>query len=139
MKSETKNIKHTFTLEERDQLGADLARAFGSLRGVEMEFDQVKSSYKTKTAEAEARIDRLATARNNGFELRDTPCVVAYRPADKEKDYWLESQYAENMKNGFPPAPGSWPSVLTERMTADDFQQELIEAEIGRASGRERV
>ena len=126
MKTETKNIKHTFTLEERDQLGADLARAFGSLRGVEMEFDQVKSSYKTKTAEAEARIDRLATARNNGFELRDTPCFVVYRPADKSKDYYIfEGQAVAallSMK-----ATGS--EVLTERMTADDFQQELIEAE----------
>jgi hypothetical protein len=126
MKTENKTIKHTYTLEERDQLGADLARAFGSLRGVEMEFDQVKSSYKTKTAEAEARIDKLATARNNGFEFQETPCVVVYRPAKKEKEYYLTELEAEVALKLDGPATSC---VLTEKMTADDFQQELIEAE----------
>jgi len=129
MKTEIKNIKHTFTGPEREQLGLDLARAFGTLRGVEIEFDQVKSSYKTKTAEAEARIDRLSTNINNGFDLRDTACVVVYRPADKEKDFFLEADAKPFIDANDPPKDWGIAPVATERMTADDFQQELIEAE----------
>lgn len=132
MKTETKNIKHTFTHEEREQLGGDLARAFGALRGVESEFDQVKASYKSKVAEAEARIDRISTNITNGFELRDAPCVVTFRPVDKEKDYWLEED-AKLIPNGVAIADGLKAigklPMLTEKMTPDDFQQELIEAE----------
>lgn len=121
IKSEVKNIKHVFTHEEREALGGDLARSFGTLRGIEAEFDQVKASYKSKTAEAEARIDRISTSITNGFEMRDVPCFVVYRPKDKEKDYYLSELIAAS-PNGFFPA-------LTEKMTADDFQQELIQAE----------
>lgn len=130
MKTEIKNIKHDFTLEERDIIGGELARAFGTLRGIENEFDQVKASYKSKTAEAEARIDRLSTDRSNGFVMRDTECFVCYRPADKEKDYFLSEAEALDLKHGNP--------VLTERMTADDFQQELIEAE-SKFNAREEI
>src|SRR5450830_1833655 len=126
MKSETKNIRHDFTGEEKQQLGGDLARSFGALRGIESEFDGIKASYKSKTAEAEAKIDRLSTDITNGFVMRDTPCFVVYRPADKEKDYFLtEIEAAGGAAMG---KPGDL-CVLTERMTADDFQQELIEAE----------
>lgn len=132
MKSETKTIKHSYSHEERETLGSDLARAFGSLRGVENEFDQVKASYKSKTTEAEAKIDRISTNITNGFEMRDVVCVVRYRPADKEKDYYVESEVAklELDTNNGNKAASKWPPVvLTEKMTADDFQQELIEAE----------
>jgi hypothetical protein len=130
MKTEIKNVKHLYTGPEREQLGMDLARAFGTLRGVEVEFDQVKQSYKSKTAEAEARIDRLSTNINNGFDLRDASCVVVYRPADKEKDFFLETEAQPFIEDNY--LPEDWDGispVLTERMTTDDFQQELIEAE----------
>lgn len=132
LKSEVKNIKHTFTLEEREQLGVDLARSFGTLRGIEAEFDQVKASYKSKTAEAEARIDRISTSITNGFDMRDVACIVYYRPADKEKDYRIESEVraVETEMASDPSKDIPLPNVvLTERMTADDFQQELIAAE----------
>jgi hypothetical protein len=130
MKSETKNIRHDFTGEEKQQLGGDLARSFGALRGIESEFDGIKASYKSKTAEAEARIDRLSTDITNGFVMRDTPCFVVYRPADKEKDYYLDESDAGWVSKGvFTIMDRLIKSVLTERMTTDDFQQELIEAE----------
>ena len=68
MNTETKTIKHTYTHEEREQLGSDLAQAFGGLRGIESELDSIKASYKSKTAEAEARIDRLSTDITNRSE-----------------------------------------------------------------------
>ncbi len=121
MKPETKNIKHTFSHDEREQLGSDLAHSFGYLRGVEAEFDQVKASYKAKTTEAEARIDRISTNITNGFEMRGTTCFAAFRVKDREKDFYLNEAAA---KNADPKCV-----VLTEPMTADDFQQELIASE----------
>ena len=126
MKSEIKNIRHDFSGDEKQQLGGDLARAFGTLRGMESEFDGIKAFYKSKIAEAEARIDRLSTYITNGFAMRDTSCFAVYRPADKEKDYYVDEGDAtaailDGKANGG--------CVLTESMTADDFQQELIQAE----------
>lgn len=141
MKTEIKNIRHVFTLEERDAIGGELARAFGALRGIENEFDQIKSSYKAKTTEQEAKIDRLSTDRSNGFLMRDTSCVVIFRPAQKEKDYFTEED-AKQVPEGISlvaglAAIGILPA-LTERMTADDFQQELIEAE-SKFNAREEI
>jgi hypothetical protein len=132
MKVETKTVKHTYDHTEREQLGGDLARSIGAIRGIEAEFDGIKSSYKAKTAEAEARIDRLSTNISNGFDMREEPCVVTFRTKDKEKDYWLESD-AKQVPDGIEIGQGLVSigilPVMTERMTSDDFQQELIEAE----------
>ncbi len=120
-KIEKKQIKHTFTEPERNTIGGDLARSIAGLRGVEAEFDQVKASYKAKTTEAEAKIDNLSTSLMNGFEMRNLPCVVQFRPKDRKKDYYLETLW--NERNG------ETPIVLTEDMTAQDFEQDLIQAE----------
>jgi hypothetical protein len=125
MKTATKTIKHTFTHEEREQLGSDLARAFGGLRGIESELDSIKASYKSKTAEAEAKIDRVSTNITNGFEMREAQCFVVYRPKDKEIDYYVregDAQDAGTKRAQFPPD-------LTERMTQEDFQLALPEVE----------
>jgi len=131
-KIETKSVKHTFTPEERDQLGGDLARCVGSIRSIEAEFDQVKAGYKAKTAEAASRVESLSTALVNGFEMRNKRCVVAYRPQERQKDYLLEADVLK-MKIAESAVPGFVVElagvVLTEPMTAEDFQAELIMAE----------
>ncbi len=118
---ETKQIKHTFTEPERNTIGGDLARSIAGLRGVEAEFDQVKASYKAKTTEAEAKIDNLSTSLMNGFEMRMAKCVVVFRPKDRKKDFFLETEWLQRN--------GDTPIILTEDMTAKDFEQELIQAE----------
>lgn len=116
-KIEVKPIRHAFTSEERNQLGSDLARQIGTLRGVDAEFDQVKASYKAKQTEAEAKIDSLSTALMNGFEIRPTRVRVEYRPKERRKAYFLEE------------APADSEPVLVEDMTNDDFQADLLQAE----------
>ena len=120
-KTEIKVIKHTFTLEERDELGGQLACAISSKRGVESEFDGVKSSYKAKVSEADARIDKFSTDLANRFEMREAKCVVLYRPREKKKDFLLFSDWDQYGIEANP--------VLTEDMSQGDFEQELIEAE----------
>ena len=116
-KFETKHVKHTFTVEERNTLGAELARALAHSRGLIAEFDSVKSSYKAQTAEAESKVMNISTAIMNGFEMRNKRCRVVFRPADKKKDFYPEDAKPDDLP------------VLTEEMTKDDFQAELIQAE----------
>lgn len=120
-KVEVKNIKHTFTDKEANELGANLARAFGTLRGIENEFEQVKSQYKAKITEAESRIDSLSTARVNGFENRNERCVVLFVPKQRKKNYYLELVYEEKGPKA--------EIVLTEDMTNEDFAIDLFQAE----------
>lgn len=120
-KTEVKNIKHVFTDAEANEIGASLARAIGTLRGIETEFDQVKASYKAKTAEAESKIDALSTSRVNGFEFRNEKCVVVFRPKQREKDFYLEAEFTEK--------DGKAPIILTEQMTHEDYALELFQAE----------
>jgi hypothetical protein len=117
-KIEIKAVKHEFTAVERNQIGSDLARAIAGLRGIEAEFDQVKAAYKARQSENEARIDKLSTDIMNGFEMRNEKCVVRYRPKDRKKDFYLDGM-----------ATDEYLPVLTEDMTASDFQAELIQAE----------
>lgn len=117
MKTETKTIRHQFSDEEKIAMGGDLSRAIAHARDVESEFDEVKASYKSKLASATTRIGSISTALMNGFELRPTKCRVVYRPKERKKDFFLVD------------APEDAAPVLTEDMEAEDYAQDLIQAE----------
>lgn len=116
-----KNVKHTFTPEERNALGSDLAAEFRKARSTEAEFGEVKAQFKARVAEHDARIDKLSNAVSAGFEMRVKDCVVILRPEDREKDYYLAVPKDGHVEKG--------DLLLTEEMTQADFQQDLIEAE----------
>jgi hypothetical protein len=117
-RTEIKNVKHPFSMEERSELGSCLARAFGTLRTVEAEFDQIKASYKAKITEAESRIETISANISAGFEMRNKSCRVVLYPKIRKKHFYLED--ADPITTG---------PVLIEDMTADDFQEDLIQAE----------
>lgn len=122
-KIEVKSVKHDFTTDEHRQLGGDLARCISSLRGIEAEFDQVKASYKSKTTEAEARIDKISTDITNGFEFRNERCLVVLDVKESKKHFYLESALVKGeIPKGLEP-------VITEPLTDADRQTELLEAE----------
>lgn len=120
-KIETKSVKHVFTPEEKNAIGQDLAQAIATHRNVQAELDQVKAMFKAKVTECEAKIDTLSTTMINGWDMRNERCVVIFRPKDRQKDYVLEADFAKNN--------GKSTVVLTEEMTNDDFQAELVQAE----------
>lgn len=119
-KVETKNVRHDFGPEERGELGAELARQIGTVREIEMEFDQVKASYKARTAEATARIDSLSTALMNSFEMRAKRCVVVCVPTIHKKYFVPEESF---YRDGAAAQPAA-----VEDMKPEDYQPELIES-----------
>jgi len=130
LKIEVRNVKHTFTPDEKNNLGQRLAQAFGDLHNIEAEFDQVKADYKAKLTKQEADMQMVSTNIVNGFEMRNERCVVVYRPDAGEKDLYLET-VVQGAEPTFADAiaAGLIDPVLKEKMTREDFQAELIEAE----------
>ena len=119
-------VRHEFTPDERQRIGSDLARAHGTLRHIENEFDQVKASYKARTSEAEANIDKWSTDIVNGFEMREKKCAVSFHPELRKKRFWLIDPNTDAIIKG----ADNWPIMVDEcDMTNEDFQAELIDAE----------
>ena len=118
-----KSVKHIFTTEETAVLHNDFRQAYANQKAVESEFDSVKASYKAKVTEAESRMATLDATINAGFEMRVKECVVVFRPADRKKDFYLKEVVASAGNTvGLVP-------ILTEEMTQDDFEQDLLQAE----------
>lgn len=116
-KNVKKVVKHVFTEPERREMGNDLARAHGSVKQIETEFEGVKASYKAKISEKESAIETLSTNLVNGFTMKEKECRVVFDvPQSKKRFYAAESD--ENTE-----------VLAEEAMTQDDFQKELIEAE----------
>jgi hypothetical protein len=115
-----KSVRHDFTPPEIAGLNVDFRQSFANLKAVEAEFDNVKALWKSKTTEAESRMEVLNATLQAGFEMRQKDCVVVFRPADKKKDFYLLEGYSPDL---------SIEPVLTEDMTQADFEQDLIQAE----------
>jgi hypothetical protein len=129
MKHETRKIRHNFTPEETAVLQRDFHQAVKNIKAVEEEFDSVKASYKAKIAEVESRSVTLSATIDAGFEMRDRKCVVLYRPKDRKKDYFAEEHEAALEKLNGKQLPEDIAPLLTEEMSDNDLQMELIEAE----------
>lgn len=114
---ETKSVKHSFTVDEVNQLNVDFRQSYSNLKAVESEFDNVKAVWKSKVTEAESRMETLSATLQAGFEMRQERCRVVLDPKLSKKFFYLET------------APEGADPVLCEPMTDDDFQAELLEAE----------
>lgn len=115
-----KSVKHVFTVEERSQLSTDLLKALEDHSNAEAEFDAIKASYKAKITEAESRVGSISTSMRAGWEMRIKDCSVTFRPEDRKKDFFV----SETRDGMIVPV-----LVLTEDMTPDDFQEDLLRAE----------
>jgi hypothetical protein len=118
-----KSVKHTFVAEERAAMTEEMLVAMANGENLDAEFSSVKSNYKAKIEEAAARVSSISTSLRNGFEFRDKPCVVIYRPEAKKKDFHLVT-CEEPSRFAYDDAVAA-----TEDMTQDDFQLELVQAE----------
>lgn len=117
-----KSVKHTFSPEEIASLNVDFGEAFDAVKSAEADFDAVKAVHKAKITEAESRMITLRATINAGFEMRVKELRCVFRPPDKKKDFYLLLPAGETYPPDFKP-------ILTEDMTAEDFQQDLLQAE----------
>lgn len=115
---EVRQVKHSFTQDERNTIASDLARAIGEKSDLEAEFASVKSGYKARMDAAEATTQSLSTSIRNGFDHRPERCVVVFKPKLKKRHLYLES---DTERNGEP--------VIVDDMTQDDYQVDLLQAE----------
>ena len=116
-KLQQKLVRITLTDADRLRIGKDLSEAIGRKRNTEMEFDDVKASYKAKLTAVEADVDRLSTTLSVGFEMRLENLWIRFLPKTGKKEFRLERQTEKDEP------------VLIEDMGPDDYALELIEAE----------
>jgi len=126
-KTVTKRIKHTLTTEETAGLNVEFRNAFQNLKVIEAEFDNVKATYKAKITEAESRMETLNATLTAGFDWRDEKCVVVLDAKNGNKLYLLASDVAAAQDN--PELAANLKPVLVEKMTDEDYQTELFDAE----------
>lgn len=114
VKNESKSIKHVFTKDELERLSENLVEQIGRQRRIEDELQEVKSQFKAKLDETEARIGTLHQSLTAKWEMRQVECRVEYRPKDRKKDFYC-------LRTG--------DLVLTEDMNSEDFQTDLLIAD----------
>lgn len=117
-KIETKSVKHTFTQTELLELGEQLSSKLVEYNSIDKEFDSLKQQYKSKLETAEAESCLLRDKLHAKWEFRPTRVFPVFRPKDRQKDYYLEGADPKKDK-----------PVLTEEMTGDDFQTDLLQTE----------
>lgn len=125
IKTVPRSVKHVFTSAEKEGLSTSLVNALDTYSSVEKEFDAVKSSFKARMAEAESQVNTIAANIRAGFEMRVKDCVIDYDREKGEKYFYL----ADDWKAWLEDPHRTMLPVITEKMTDDDYQQELLEAE----------
>lgn len=120
-----KNVKHVFTQEEIAALNVEFRQAYANMKAVEADVAAEKSRLKAKMDEAQAQMDLKNATLQAGYEMRVKDCIVIFRPADKKKDFYLPEQFDSETAAII---DGQIP-VITDDMTQDDFERDLIEAE----------
>ena len=68
--------KHVFSVEERLELSQKLAASMQKSAQIENEKKQVMSGYKAQLDALSSNENSLATQIANGYEMRNTPCIV---------------------------------------------------------------
>ena len=74
----TEYLRHTFSDAEMLKMGREQAQAHSRLAEIELEFDSVKASFKSRTEAVEATIGKLSRNINNCFEMRNIECILSY-------------------------------------------------------------
>jgi hypothetical protein len=70
------NIKHILTQEEKNELGAQIAREVRNVQELEEEKKSIVSEYASKIALAKQNISKNSGLINNGYEFRSTECEI---------------------------------------------------------------
>ena len=118
-----RSVKHVFTPDETAKLNVDFGQSFDSLQSAEADKKSVVTVHTAKVQEAESRMISIRATINAGFEMREKPLVLVMDMEAGKKYFYLESDLVEGE------LPESAVPLITEAITDQDRQQELIEAE----------
>jgi hypothetical protein len=118
-----RSVKHVFTPEETAALNVEFGQAYDGVKSAEADFDAVKSVHKAKITEAESKMISLRATINAGFDFREKPLILVMDLKAGKKFFYLESCLIDGE------IPQEEQPVITEAVTEQDRQQELIEAE----------
>jgi len=129
LKTIERDVKHIFTPDEIAALNVRFGAAYDALGSAEADFESVKAVHKAKITEAESKMVTLRCTINAGFETREENCVVVYDLSGGKKRFYLESQVTAQIEKSGKFDPTALVSAITEELTAEDRQQELIDAE----------
>lgn len=76
IETSTRNLKHYFAEDEKQKIGADLARSTQKKMSLEDDKKAVVDQYKSKISSAEFDIKEFAKMLNQGYEFRDIECEI---------------------------------------------------------------
>ena len=127
LKTVTKRIQHTLTTKETAGLNVEFRNAFQNLKVILSEFDNVKATYKAKITEAESRMETLNATLTAGFDWRDEILVVIFDAKAGNRLYLLAGDVKAAQSD--PELAANLKPVLVEKMTEEDYQTELLQAE----------
>ena len=115
---ETIQAKHTFTQDERNELGMELSRTCRAIGTMEEEKAATAKDYAGRIQIAEIKRDSLVEKIASGYEMRSTECAVTFYPTNRSKDYWRLN--LDGTRGEF---------IERREMTTSDFQLTIPDGE----------
>lgn len=100
------DVKHEFTIIEIGELARRAALANQRAQELEEKKKQITKDYAAQVEAAQAELNVLSQKISNGYEMRETECVVTLDSKNSSKDYHIKktgtfAKRAEMTKNDF--------------------------------------
>jgi hypothetical protein len=106
-----KNMRYSFTPEERLEVGKLLADAQIELCRVGEDKKRVADDFKAKESALDASVKSLSNKMSTGYEFRDIDCTIIYNDPKTGKKSLFRDDTGER--------------IATDPMTAEELQEEI--------------
>lgn len=87
---ERTDVRHDFTIEEIGEIARKAALANQRANDLEEKKKQVTKDYAAQIEAAQAEVNTYSIKISNGYEMRDTECIVTLDPKNSSKDYHVK-------------------------------------------------
>jgi hypothetical protein len=84
------DVRHEFSVVEISELALKAARANQRAQELEEKRKQVNKDYQAQVEAAQAEVNLNSTKISNGYEMRETECIVTLDPKNSSKDYHIK-------------------------------------------------
>lgn len=126
------DVQHDFSITEIGEIARRAALANQRVQELEEKKKQITKDYAAQVEAAQAELNSLSTKISNGYEMRETECVVTLDPKNSSKDYHIKksgvfARRAEMTKNDFQI------SMKFEKEKAKEEKERGVGANVGEA------